>query len=41
MYRVSTDDALDEWLGSFSGALLQQSRSTVDSAIRYRSVRTV
>ena len=39
MYRVSTDDALDEWLGFFSDALLQQSRSTaitVDSLIRYR-----
>lgn len=39
MYRVSAEDALDQWLGFFSDALLRQSKSTaatVDSLIRYR-----
>ena len=41
MYRVSAEDALDGWLGFFSDALLQQSKSTaatVDSLIRYREM---
>ena len=39
MYRVSTEDALDDWLGFMSDGLRDQSRSTaatVDSLIRYR-----
>ena len=39
MYRVSTEDALDDWLGFISDGLRDQSRSTaatVDSLIRYR-----
>ena len=38
MYRVSTEDALDDWLGFLSDGLRDQSRSTaatVDSLIRY------
>ena len=38
MYRVSTEDALDDWLGFISDGLRDQSRSTaatVDSLIRY------
>ncbi len=39
MYRVSAEDALDDWLGFVSDGLRGQSRSTaatVDSLIRYR-----
>ena len=39
MYRVSTEDRLDDWLGFLSDGLRDQSRSTaatVDSLIRYR-----
>lgn len=39
MYRVSSEDALDEWVKFISDGLLNQSKSTastVDSLIRYR-----
>lgn len=41
MYRVSTDDAIDDWLEFMSTCLVDQSRSTaatVGSLIRYRDI---